>query len=67
MLAAQTYELTRDEIVALIEEKCARLHESPALLYQAYLDDELVNFSRVSDILALMELLEEDDPIFSAA
>ena len=53
--------------MALIEEKCARLHESPALLYHAYLDDELVNFSRVSDILALMELLEEDDPIFSAA
>ena len=66
MLAVQTYEMTRDEIVALIEAKAARLHVDPKLIVTAHRHGQLEDWADYADILALAELLEDDDPLFSA-
>ena len=67
MLPAETYVLSRDEIIDLIRSKCLRLGLNPTELLAAYQRGDRVDFGRVADIIGLAELLEEDDPIFSAA
>ena len=66
MLPAQTYDLTRDEIVALIHEKAARLSVDPVQIIAAHRRGELDQWAMYADILALAELLEDDDALFAA-
>jgi aryl-alcohol dehydrogenase-like predicted oxidoreductase len=65
MLAVQTYDMTRDEIVALIHEKAARLSVDPVQIITAHRCGELDQWARYADILALAELLEDDDAFFA--
>jgi hypothetical protein len=59
---------TRDEIVAFIEtEAWRRRGMSAAQLLHSYRDGSLESPGEVSDILALADLLPEDDPVFEAA
>jgi len=66
MLAATTYDMTRDEIVALIQKKAARLEVDPVQLIVAHKRGELDQWAKYADILALAELLEDDDALFAA-
>lgn len=66
MLAVQSYEMTRQEIVELIEKKCARMNVEPGKLLRAYRRGDLEDFGEYADILALSELLEEDDALFTS-
>ncbi len=67
MLAAKTEILTRDEIVALIYSRSERLQTKPELVVHNYISGEFKNFGKLSDIYALCELLDVDDPLFAAA
>jgi hypothetical protein len=65
MLATKTYELSRDEVVELIEEKAQRLGVDAARTIADFRAGQKVDFGRVVDILALADLLEDDDPFLA--
>jgi hypothetical protein len=67
MLAAKTEILTRDEIVALIYSRSERLHVKPELVLRDYVAGNFRDFGKLSDIYALCELLDADDPLIAAA
>lgn len=59
-------ELTRDEIVGLMERGAQeRLGMSAIQMVKAYRAGELPNVGVVADLLGLGSLLREDDPLFA--
>lgn len=63
-----TVEMTRDEIVRVIEEGAQRRRGmSAAQLIRAYRSKQLEDPGPVADLLALAYLLREDDPLFADA
>lgn len=66
--AVATVEWTRDEILRVIEEEAQRRRrQSAAQLLSAYRQGTLEDPGDVVDLLALADLLNDDDPIFAAA
>ena len=66
MLAMETYELSRDEILELINRKCERLQMDARDLLSAYRRGERIDVGQVADVIGLAELLEDNDPVFAA-
>lgn len=66
VLAVKSYDLTRDEVVRLIEEKCSAVGKDPHSVILAYRNGELDDWSEYADILALAELLEDDDALIAS-
>ena len=65
---ASTIELSRDEIVAQLEEGAkARRGMSARELVLAYQKGRLEDPGEVADLLALASLLPDEDPIFAEA
>lgn len=61
-------ELTRDDIVAALEEGAReRLRISATELLRRYREGELSDAGLVADLLVLADLLQADDPLFNAA
>ncbi|MBI4729753.1 MAG: hypothetical protein HY775_09685 [Acidobacteria bacterium] len=61
-------ELTRDEIVAALEEGArSRMRVSAGELLRRYREGELEDPGLVADLLVLADLLPDDDAIFRAA
>ena len=56
--------LTREEIVALIYSRSERLQIDPRPVIRNYVAGDFQDFGKLSDIYALCELLDPDDPIF---
>jgi hypothetical protein len=68
VMADTDLELTRDEIVAILEDGARRRVEMTAgELVRAYRDGLLEDPGMVADLLVLAHLLAEDDPLFVAA
>lgn len=68
MATAPALELNREDIVKLIEGGArARRGVSAAELVQRYLDGTLRDPGEVADLLALTDLLPDDDELFKAA
>ena len=67
MLVTKSETLTRDEIIALIRKRSERANVSFGKLMRDFASGNLPDFGRLSDIYALCELLDSDDPAFSAA
>jgi hypothetical protein len=63
-MAGNTYDMTRDEIVALIEEKAHRLGVDAREIVKAFRRGELEEWGDYAHIIALAELLDDDDPLF---
>ena len=64
--SATTLEMTRDEIVARIEEGAKRRRGiSASELVRSYRLGNLKDPGEVADLLALSALLSEDDPLFA--
>lgn len=60
-----TVEMTRDEIVQVIEEGAQRRRGmSASQLIRAYRSNELDDPGPVADLLALAYLLRDEDPLF---
>jgi hypothetical protein len=64
-ITATETELSREEIIELIEER-ARIRRgmSAVGLLTAYREGILDNPGEVADLIALADLLEENDPVF---
>ena len=63
-----TVEMTRDEIVRVIEDGARRRRNmSAAELIRAYRSCQLDNPGPVADLLALSHLLRDEDPLFADA
>ena len=67
MLAIETLELTREQVLSKIGEKSARLGRNPEQVLSDYRRGELVDFAELVEVYALCELLESDDEVFQAA
>lgn len=67
MLAAESYELTRDEILSLIEGKAQRAGHDLAFVVRQYRAGTLEDFAKLAEAYALCDLLDEDDTAFQAA
>jgi len=66
--AAEPLRLTRDEIIAQLEDGVQRrLHMSATDFVRAYREGRLADPGRVADLLMLAQLLDERDPLFVAA
>jgi hypothetical protein len=60
-------ELSRDEIVAMIDSQAKRRRGLTASqLVRAYAEGTLEAAGEVADLLALADLLPEDDPLFGS-
>ena len=66
MLAAKTIELSRDEILGLIEAYCDRVSRDSAEAIRSYRQGHESDFEHLAEAYALSELLADNDPIFSA-
>ena len=64
MLAAQTVELSRDEILRLITRYCVPTKRDPLEVIRAFRRGGPTDFEHLSEVYALSELLADDDPIF---
>lgn len=67
MLAAQSYELTRDEILSLIGSKARRAGHDLTYVLEQYIGGTLEDFGRLAEAYALCDLLDDDDSAFAAA
>lgn len=67
MLAAKSYEFTRDEILSLIDIKARRAGHDLAFVLMQYTAGTLEDFSTLAEAYALCDLLDEDDTAFKAA
>jgi hypothetical protein len=62
------FELTRDEILEAVEAGAQkRLGLSVQQFVRAHMRGELSEPGRVADLVALVWLLSDDDPVFAAA
>lgn len=67
-MAPEIRELSRDEIVKLLEDAAQRrLGLSAAELIRAYREGTLEDACSLVDILSLVDLLDDDDPLLVAA
>lgn len=65
---APELELSRDEIVRLLEEKAsARTGMNAKKLLRLYREGKVPDPGEIADILVLADLLAKNDPIFAAA
>ncbi|MBI2358781.1 MAG: hypothetical protein HYV04_07715 [Deltaproteobacteria bacterium] len=68
MKNSEVLELTREEIIAPIEEGARRrLRMSARDLVRKYRSGQLDQPGEVADLLALANLLPDNDPLFAAA
>lgn len=67
VLKVRTYELSRDEILDLIESKSRSLGHDSSYVFREYLAGTMGDFARLAEVYALCDLLEEDDTAFRAA
>lgn len=67
MIAAATYELTRDEILSLIEDKARGNGRDLGFVLRQYTAGNLEDFGVLAEAYALCDLLEADDDAFRAA
>ncbi|MBI3448220.1 MAG: hypothetical protein HY049_04790 [Acidobacteria bacterium] len=62
----QSLEMSRDEIVAMLEEGARkRLGVSAREFLRLYLSNGLEDIGSVADLISLASLLEENDPILA--
>jgi len=67
VIAAATYELTRDEILSLIADKARGNGRDLSFVLQQYAAGTLEDFGTLAAAYALCDLLEGDDEAFRGA
>jgi len=67
MLAAASYELTRDEISSLIDIKAERVGHDLTFVLQQHTAGTFEDFGRHAEAYAFCDLLDADDAAFGAA
>ncbi len=67
MIAAASYELTRDEVLSLIDSKARAAGHDLRFVLQQYAQGALTDFGTLAEAYALCDLLEGDDTAFQAA
>ena len=67
MLAATSSELTRDEILSLIDIWARRAGHDLTFVLQQHMSGTLEDFGRLAEAYAFCDLLDADDAAFSVA
>lgn len=67
MRAAASYELTRDEILSLIDIWARRAGRDLTFVLQQHAAGTLEDFGRLAEAYAFCDLLDADDAAFGAA
>lgn len=67
MIAAATFELTRDEILSLIEDKAQAAGHDLTFVLRQHTAGTFEDFGALAEAYALCDLLEADDSAFQAA
>jgi len=67
VLAAKSYEFTREEILSLIDIKARRAGHDLAYVVLQYTAGTLDDFGKLAEAYAFCDLLDEDDTAFQAA